>query len=288
MTPRLLLFLSFLPTAAVEASAQCCCSEVILQVSLADVPWVHSEREFRVEEGAWGTVYQVDRDSTDRRLTVWLDAGCGVADRRLTITRTTTGERMELRVLFMGFDGAHPGLRVPFVGGRYEIDLERLISCTGADVRLDRRPAVPERTELGCGTCRVVLEHDSLGVLLEPLDLCCGACASGGVEDGGNGKASYPDGQQALERAVVSAMDRPGRKGPRRPMTLDAVGCVNEHGEVYVRMEQEQTDQVYLVEMALMHVKGWSTAWVSDPASTDGRRPLRSMVRFSLDLRPSR
>lgn len=286
MTPRLLLFLSFLPTAAVEASAQCCCTEVILQVSLADVPWVHSEREFRVEEGAWGTVYHLDRDSTDRRLTVWLDAGCGVADRRLTITRTTTGERMELRVLFMGFDGAHPGLRVPFVGGSYEIDLERLISCTGADVRLHRRPRTPERTEFLCGTCRVVMEHDSLGVLLEPLYLCCGACASGGVDDGGRGKAGFPDGQEALEQAVLSQLEGSGRSAFRRSIILNAVGCVNERGDVYARMEQEQTDPVYKVEMALMHVKGWSPAWVSDPAAPDGRRPLRSMVRFNLDLRP--
>lgn len=265
--------------------SQCCCMDIELLIPVDHLPGVLSERAFEVKEtrGQY-TFHRVDRDSTDGVLRLFLDAGCGLRDTHLEITRTTTGERMELRVLFMGFDGAHPGLRVPFVGGSYEVDLERLISCTGADVRLHRRPRTPERTEFLCGTCRVVMEHDSLGVLLEPLDLCCGACASGGVDDGGPGKASFPYGQEALEQAVVGQLEGSGRSALRRSITLDAVGCVNERGDVYARMEQEQTDPVYKVEMALMHVKGWSPAWVSDPAAPDGRRPLRSMVRFRLDL----
>jgi hypothetical protein len=281
-----LLPLFLLPIMAFSAAAQCCCSEVVLQVSLADVPWVHSEREFAVEEDTWGTVLQVDKDSTDRRLTVWIDAGCGVADRRLTITRRSTGERMELRVLFVGFDGSHPGLRVPFVAGSYEVDLERLIACAGAEATIDRTHRAPTRIEMLCGTCRFLVESDSTGVLLEPLDICCGACTSGGVVDGSRGKAGYPAGQLALERAVVDAIGRSGGGALRRPIRLNAVGCVNEQGHLYVSIEQEQTDQIYAVEMAMMQMEGWVPARISDPDAPDGWRALRSMVRFNLDLTP--
>jgi hypothetical protein len=51
-------------------------------------------------------------------------------------------------------------------------------------------------------------------------------------------------------------------------------------------MEQEQTDQIYAVEMAMMQMEGWVPARISDPDAPDGWRALRSMVRFNLDLTP--
>ncbi|HRH69202.1 MAG TPA: hypothetical protein PLB89_06835 [Flavobacteriales bacterium] len=286
MTSFRLLPLFLLAFAVQHATAQCCCADVILHVDLSGVAWMNSEHEFSVDGHALGLAHRLDSDSTDRRLVIWLDAGCGTADRKLTITRTTTGERMELRVLYEGFEGSHPGLRIPFVAGNYEIDLERIISCTGALERQMVVPPVKERLEVLCGTCRVLMEHDSLGVWLEPLDLCCGACGTGGVGDMGNGKASFPAGQLALEQAIVAAMAKRG-KALRRPITLNAVGFVNERGESWVSLEGEHSDVMYDVEVAAWNLEGWVPAYISAPEAPDDRRTLRSMVRFKLDLRPS-
>ena len=138
---RNLTLLVLLLFGVLRSSAQCCCSDILVHVSLEDLPFVHSEREFEVQslDEHHGS-HLSDRDSTDHRLMVRLDAGCGLAERRFTVTRKPTGERMELHVLFLGFDGLHPSLRVPFTPGVYEVDLEHLIGCAGVGDYQDLAP----------------------------------------------------------------------------------------------------------------------------------------------------
>jgi len=138
---RNLTLLVLLLFGVLRASAQCCCSDILVHVSLEDLPFVHSEREFEVQslDEHHGS-HLPDRDSTDHRLMVRLDAGCGLAERRFVVTRKPTGERMEMHVLFLGYDGLHPSLRVPFTPGVYEVDLEHLIGCAGVGGYQDLAP----------------------------------------------------------------------------------------------------------------------------------------------------
>jgi hypothetical protein len=267
--------------------AQCCCSNIVLRVPLDHLSWVHSDREFDVVEtrGQY-TFHRVDKDSTDKQLDLLLDAGCGLRDIGLEITRRTTGERMMLSVLFVGFDGWHPGLRIPFRPGVFEVDLERMIGYAGLAGSWDYLAAdtlKPTMTVVTCGGCRLRVERDSLGVVLEPLDLWTGGCGAGSVEGDAYGKASYPDGQ-LLFRTVVEQKqaEQRGRSVPGG-RGWSGFGHVGPTGSFHARMDREQTERVYELEMSLMHITGGKPAWVPDDAAPGGRRNIGSMVRFTLD-----
>jgi hypothetical protein len=248
---------------------------------------MHNDREFDVVEtrGRY-TFHRVDKDSTDKQLDLLLDAGCGLRDIQLEITRRTNGERMVLTVLFVGFDGWHPGLCIPFRPGAFEVDLERMIGCAGLYRGWDRasseRPA-PSVVELTCGGCRLRVERDSVGVMLEPLDLWPGGCGAGSVEGDAYGKASYPGGQ-LLFRTVVeqTQTEQRGRSAPDG-RGWSGFGHVGPNGSFHARMDREQTERVYDLEMSLMHITGWKPAWVLNEAAPGGRRNIGSMVRFTLE-----
>ena len=284
-TFRLLLLLSlFLPVAG---NAQCCCTDIVLQIPIDHLSGVHSDREFDVKEtrGQY-TFHRVDKDSTDKQLDLLLDAGCGLRDIGLEITRRTTGERMTLSVLFVGFDGWHPGLRIPFRPGAFEVDLERMIGCAGLDRGWDRargeRPE-PSTVELTCGGCRLRVERDSMGVMLEPLDLWPGGCGAGSVEGDAYGKASFTDGQRtfldalAVQHAQGRSRSVPDGRG------WSGFGHVGPTGSFQARMDREQTERVYDLEMSLMHITRWKPAWVLNEAAPGGKRNIGSMVRFTLE-----
>lgn len=284
---RWALFLLSLALVPPDIRAQCCCTNIVLRIPLDHLSWVHSDREFEVKEtrGQY-TFHRADKDSTDGQLDLLLDAGCGLRDIGLEITRRTTGERMTLSVLFVGFDGWHPGLRIPFRPGAFEVDLERMIGCAGLDRGWNRAAAdtlMPSMEELTCGGCRLRVEHDSLGVMLEPLDLWTGGCGAGSVEGDAYGKASYPGGQllfrTALEEMQAERRDRivPDGQG------WSGIGHVDPTGSFNARMDQEQTEHVYELEMSLMRISGWKPAWVPDPVAPEGKRPIGSMVRFTLE-----
>ncbi len=285
-TFRLLLLL-FVPFRVLHAGAQCCCTDIVLQIPLDHLSWVHSDREFEVKEtrGQY-TFHHVDKDSTDGRIDLLLDAGCGLRDIGLEITRRNTGERMMLTVLFVGFDGWHPGLRIPFRSGVFEVDLERMIGCAGLDRSWDRAAAdtlSPTDEEVTCGGCRLRVERSRDGVWLEPLDLWTGGCGAGSVEGDAYGKASYTDGQ-LLFRTVVEEKqaEQRGRSVPDG-RGWSGFGHVGPTGSFYARMDREQTERVYELEMSLMHITGWKPAWVPDEAAPGGRRNIGSMVRFTLE-----
>ncbi|MEX1132477.1 MAG: hypothetical protein WEC15_04560 [Flavobacteriales bacterium] len=284
---RNLTFFFVLLFSAVRLSAQCCCSDILVHVSLEGLANVHSEREFEVlsldeHHGA----HLSDRDSTDQSLLVRMDTGCGLAERRFAITSKTTGERMELSVLFIGFDGVHPDLRVPFRSGTYEVDYERLISCTGANEYL--RSANSDTlthwsTVVPCGPCRVLMEVDINAVVLEPLEMGSGGCAAGRVDPFDPSEAAYPGGQQAFQLEVerLYRLRRPSYRG--FPNTLNGIGVVSEQGRFSTRILQPQTDLVYQAERALEELTNWRQASVPNAAGPGSRRPIRSMVRFRLD-----
>jgi len=285
-TFRYFLLLSFCLW-AFNADAQCCCSNIVLQIPLDHLSWVHSVRAFEVKEtrGQY-SFHRADKDSTDGRIDLLLDAGCGLRDIQLEITRRTNGERMTLSVLFVGFDGWHPGLRIPFRPGAFEVDLERMIGCAGLDRGWDRAEAdtlEPTIEDVTCGGCRLRVERDSMGVMLEPVDLWTGGCGAGSVDGDAYGKASYPDGQLQFCTAVEAKQaERRGRSVPdERHWT--GHGVVGPEGSFYARMDREQTERVYELEMSLMHITGWKPAWVADEAAPGGRRTIGSMVRFTLE-----
>lgn len=280
----LLLFVSF---RAFNADAQCCCTNIVLQIPLDHFSRGHSDRAFEVKEtrGQY-TFHRADKDSTDGRIDLLLDAGCGLRDIQLEIMRRTTGERMTLTVLFVGFDGWHPGLRVPFWHGAFEVDLERMIGCAGLDRWQDRTAAdalVPSTEEIGCGGCRLRVERDSAGVMLEPLELWTGGCGAGSVEGDAYGKASYAGGQ-LLFRTVMEQQqaEQRGRSVPDG-RGWSGFGHVGPAGSFHARMDREQTERVYELEMSLMHINGWKPAWMPDAEAPDGRRSIPSMVRFTLE-----
>ncbi|MBL7982265.1 MAG: hypothetical protein JNL52_10715 [Flavobacteriales bacterium] len=271
---------------AINADAQCCCTNIVLQIPLDHLAWVHSDRAFEVKEtrGQY-TFHMTDKDSTDGRIDLLLDAGCGLRDIHLEITRRTTGERMTLAVLFVGFDGWHPGLRIPFRPGAFEVDLERMIGCAGLDRSWDRKAdavLVPSTDELTCGGCRLRVERDSLGVMLEPTDLWTGGCGAGSVEGDPNGKASYTGGQPTFLDALALQHAQGRQQSVPDGMTWSGFGQVGPTGSFYARMDREQTERVYALEMSLMHITGWRPAWVPDESAPEGRHPVSSMVRFTL------
>ena len=283
-TFRLLLLLA-LSFRAFNTAAQCCCSDIDLRIPLHHLPWIHSDREFDVVEtrGQY-TFHRVDKDSTDKQLDLSLDAGCGLRDIQLAITRRTTGERMELSVLFIGFDGWHPGLRIPFRPGSFEVDLERMIGCAGLAGSWDYLAADtfnPTMTEVTCGGCRLRVERDGSGVTLEPLDLWTGGCGAGSVEGDAYGKASYPEGQPLFRKAVDDEQARGG--GVPDGRRWSGYGVVGPDGSFHARMDREQTERVYELEMSLMRISGWKPAWVPDAEAPGGQRNIRSMVRFTLE-----
>lgn len=283
-TFRLLLLLSlFLPFAG---NAQCCCTNIVLRIPLDHLSWVHSDREFEVVEtrGTY-TFHRVDKDSTDKQLDLLLDAGCGLRDIGLAITRRTTGDRMTLAVLFVGFDGWHPGLRIPFRPGTFEVDLERMIGCAGLDRAWDRAGTgkqEPSTVELTCGGCLLRVERDSVGVMLEPLDRWPGGCGAGSVEGDAYGKASYPDGQLLFLSALEKKQAEWRGRGVPDGRGWTGFGHVGPTGSFHARMDREQTERVYDLEMSLMQITGWKPAWVPDTETPDGRRSIQSMVRFTL------
>jgi hypothetical protein len=270
-----------------SANAQCCCTNIVLLIPVDHLQGVLGERAFEVKEtrGQY-TFHRVDKDSTDGVLHLFLDAGCGLRDTHLEITRTTTGERMALSVLFVGFDGWHPGLRIPFRSGVFEVDLERMIGCAGLDHRWDRAAAdtlSPAVEEVGCGGCRLRVERSGDGVWLEPLDLWPGGCSAGSVEGDAYGKASYPEGQLLFRTAVEDEQAKDGARGVPAHRPWSGYGVVGANGSFHARMDQEQTQRIYQLEMSLMKVQGWRPAWVPDPQAPGGRRDIGSMVRFTLD-----
>lgn len=280
------LFLLSLAVVPLGLHAQCCCTDIGLLIPIDHLPWVHSDREFEVKEtrGQY-TFHRVDKDSTDGLLHLMLDAGCGLRDTHLEITRTTTGERMTLSVLFVGFDGWHPGLRIPFRSGAFEVDLERMIGCAGLDHGWNRTGAdtlSPTIEEVDCGGCRLRVERMGVGVWLEPMELWAGSCGAGTVEDDVHGKASYPEGQ-LLFRAAVEEQAKDGSRGIPDHRRWSGYGVVGANGSFRARIEREQTERVYDLEMSLMHITGWKPAWVLDEAAPGGRRYIGSMVRFTLE-----
>ncbi|HMQ74778.1 MAG TPA: hypothetical protein PKE21_08080 [Flavobacteriales bacterium] len=284
---RWALLLPSLALVPLGLRAQCCCTNIVLQIPLDHLSWVQSDRAFEVKEtrGQY-TFHRADKDSTDGRLDLLLDAGCGLRDIQLEITRRTNGERMVLTVLFVGFDGWHPGLRVPFRPGSFEVDLERMVGCAGLDRWQDRTAAdarVPSTEEVSCGGCRLRVERDSTGVLLEPLDLWTDGCGAGSVEGDAYGKAGYTDGQLTFLEALAiqHAQGRPRSFPDGRGWS--GIGHVGPTGSFHARMDREQTERVYDLEMSLMHITGWKPAWVLDEAAPGGRRSIGSMVRFTLE-----
>jgi len=272
---------------AIRAPAQCCCSDIEVQVTLDTLAGVGSEREFNVahsDQFHW--IVQADQDSTDRRLSIRLDAGCGVAERRVTITRRSTGECMELIVLFIGFDGGHPVLRVPFRSGTHEVDYERLIDCTGANEYVNsaiRDTLTSWSTVVACGPCQVLMKVDSNGVVLEPLPQLSGGCAAGRVGSIDPNEAGFPGGQPALQQEVerLYRLRRPTFQG--FPNTLTGIGVVSDQGSFSTRIRQQQIDLVYNAERALEDLTSWRPASVLHSAAPNDRRPIRSIVRFTLD-----
>ncbi len=266
---------------------QCCCSDIVLRIPLDQLSRVHSDREFEVlETRGQYTFHRVDQDSTDKQLDLLLDAGCGLRDIQLAITRRTTGERMELSVLFIGFDGWHPGLRIPFRPGVFEVDLERMIGCAGPAGSWDYLAGdtlKPTLTDVTCGGCRLRVERDSLGVILEPLDLWPGGCGAGSVEGDAHGKASYPGGQGLFLNAVDHEQAKGGSRSVPDGKHWTGYGVVGPTGSFHARMDREQTERVYELEMSLMHITGWKPAWVPAASAPDGRRTISSMVRFTLE-----
>ncbi len=285
MMLRTLPFLLLLVT--LRAPAQCCCSDIEVQITIDALDAVGSERAFELARSdEFHGEFQADGDSTDGRLSIRLDAGCGLAERRVTITRRPTGERMELIVLFIGFDGRHPVLRVPFRAGSFEVDYERLCDCTGANEYLQsaiRDTLTSWSTVAVCGSCRVLMDVDINGVVLEPLGLEKGGCAAGEVEPATPSEAAYPGGQRAFQLEVerLLKLRRPSFQGFSN--TLTGVGMVSENGRFGARIFQEQTHLVYTAERALEDLINWRPVSVPHPAAPEGRRPIRSIVRFRLD-----
>lgn len=266
---------------------QCCCTNIVLEVTLDNVVDLRSDRDFEVKEtrGQY-TFTSVDKDSTDRRLSLLLDAGCGLMERRLLITRRATGERMELSVLFVGFDGWHPGLRVPFRSGTYDLDLERMIGCAGLDQGWDRSAAAalaPSVSLVSCGSGSLRVHRDAEGAMLEPLDLETQAFRPGHVACDAPRFACFPDGPLLLSQRTGSAADQRGG-AERTARMVTGFGHVSATGYSHVRMDTEQTERIHNVEMAMMGELGWRAAWVPDASAPDGRRAIASMMRFSLDL----
>ena len=286
------LALSFLVLLQINtARSQCCCMDIELLIPVDHLPGVLSERAFEVKEtrGQY-TFHRVDRDSTDGVLRLFLDAGCGLRDTHLEITSTTTGERMALSVIFVGADRWFPGLRIPFRPGVFEVDLERMIECAWLRGGWDWATAdtlTPAAEDMICGGCRLRVERSAEGVWLEPLDLWPGGCGAGSVEGDAYGKASYPDGQMLFRTAVEEEQAKDGARGIPADRRWNGYGVVGADGSFHARMDQEQTERIYQLEMSLMKVRGWRPAWVPDPQAPGGRRNIDSMVRFDLDRRPS-
>ncbi|MGV3637297.1 MAG: hypothetical protein ACO1NQ_06570 [Flavobacteriales bacterium] len=281
---RNLLLLVCLLIGAGEACAQCCCSDILVQVSLKDLAYVHSEREFEVRSmDEYHGSYLADRDSTDGHLLVRMDAGCGVAERSFAIIRTTTGERMDLNVLFVGFDGTHPVLRVPFRPGNYEVDFTRLRESAAAAIPHDLEPSATATSRIvPCGTCAVRVDRDSNEVTLELLNLHEGGCGPGRVEMSGVGLAYCPDGQGAFQAKLQGMLDRKVGIQAKGSVLYTGIASINDIGRIHGRIEHEQTDRVHAMEMALMDGPLWSPAWVLDPDIPGGKRMVSSMVRFTL------
>ena len=281
---RNLVLLVCLLVGASEATAQCCCTDIVVQVSLKELAYVHTEREFEVRslDEHHGT-YLSDRDSTDGYLLVRMDAGCGVMERRFTITRTTTGERMDLSVLFVGFDGVHPALRVPFLQGNYEVDFTRLRYSAEAALPQDLAPSATATSRIApCGACNVRVDRDSTGVTLELLNLREGGCGPGRVEMSRGGLAYCPDGQGTFQAKVQEVLGRKAGTHAKGSMLYTGIASINDNGRFYGRIHHERTDHVSAMEMALMDGPIWSPAWVADANAPDGKRVVSSMVRFTL------
>ncbi len=260
------------------ASAQCCCSDIRLSITVSD----GKESDYVMVRDAY-EVRSRDMDSTDQVLSIDLDAGCGVAEREVTITRNSTKQVMELHVLFIGFDGVHPGLRVPFQPGKYEVDFTRLRESAGASRREDLAPSDTATSRIvQCGTCTVRLERDSKGVTMEPLDLREGGCGPGRVEVGGIGQAYCPDGQGAFQASVQELIDRKVGLRAKGSVMYTGIASINDRGNFYGRIAHEQTDRVYNIEIGLMKGPLWTPAWVVDADAPGGKRMVSSMVRFKL------
>lgn len=226
-----------------------------------------------------------DRDSTDGTLVFQLDASCGVMERTLTITHRSTKEQMFLHMLFTGFDGYHPRLRLPFLAGEHEVDFDRLRDCTGAD-RLERLApndtTTVTRSTVRCGPCHVAVQQDRYGVTIEPLDLARGGCGPGRIDLDATSFAHCPGGQIAFQAGVQEELNKRLSLRPNDSVLYTGIASVSEQGRFHGRMDQEQTDLVYKLELALMRGPDWSPAWMYDVQSPDGKRPLNSMVRFKL------
>jgi hypothetical protein len=281
---RFFALLLILLAGTCKASAQCCCSDILVHISLKDLAYVHSEREFKVQslDEHHGS-YLSDRDSTDGRLMVRMDVGCGVMERRFTITHITTGERMELNVLFVGFDGGHPALRVPFLPGRHEVDYTRLRESARALLPKDLLPSDTATSQtVHCGACAVRVDRDRTGVTLEPLNLSEGGCGPGRVRMSGAGLAYCPDGQGAFQANVQESLDRKLCFRAKGSVLYHGIASINVRGHFHGRIDHEQTDRVYAMEIALMDGPLWIPAWVVDADTPGGEREVSSMVRFTL------
>jgi hypothetical protein len=267
------------------AVAQCCCSDIMLLVTLEHGA-IEGDHDMTYDN------YQVssyDRDSTDGTLHFRMDAGCGITERTLTITRRYAKEQMVLHVLFTGFDGVHPSLRVPFLPGEYEVDFDRLRDCSGADHFERLTPSdttTVTRSTIPCGACNVLVQQDRYGVALEPMDLAHGGCGPGHVEVDAPGLAYCHGGQIAFQAGVKEELNKRLSLRPNGSVLYSGIARVSERGQFHGRMKEEQTDLVYELELALMRGPDWSPAWVYDVQSPDGKRPVNSVVRFKLIKAP--
>ena len=274
--------LSFLLLFTLHAAAQCCCTDILLYVSVGDHPEGDYAAAFHPQ------VSPADADSTDGLISFHMDAGCGLAERVVSLTRRSTGEQMELHVLFVGHDGGHPMFRVPFTPGVFDIDLERIINCGNTQALVKETTDGPGSSGKGivdCGGWKVGWERALGQITFELFDLRTGVYAPGSAEDAGTGKAHCTGGKAGFQTNLGPQFEEEEVSRGIWRSTYTGIAYVTEDGGFGARMDKEQTNKVYALEMVPMKCTAWQPARIPDAGESDGFRNIGSMVRYRFVLK---